>query len=128
MAKPARVVQEGSLTLADVMAETSGVKELVIRVGDKTGTIVYRDLSFWERNLALSAATEYYSDEAGNMRTRFHLESYYEECLKRMIEQAPFTINLITLRGMSREVGDQLVTIVPHPMDWAAKAEATKKE
>lgn len=126
--RPARVVNDGGLTLADVMAETSGVKELVIEVGSKTGRIVYRDLTFWERNLALSAATEYFADETGAMRTKFHLETYYEECLRHMIVQAPFPINTVTLRGMSREVGEQLLAIVPHPMDWAAKAEATKKE
>jgi len=125
--RPTRVVNEGGLTMADVMAETSGVKELVVEINGKTGTIVYRDLSFWARNLALSSATEYYADETGSLRTKFHIEVYYEECLKHMIVQAPFPISAMVLRGMSREAGDQLVQIVPHPQDWTVKAETAKK-
>jgi len=125
--RPAKVTNEGGITMADVMVDSAGVKELEITVNGKVGTVVYRELSYWEKNLALSAATEYYQDETGGLRSRFHLETYVEECLLKMIQQAPFPVNHMVLRGMRRVVGEQLATIIP-PANDGGPSDAAKKE
>jgi len=125
--RPAKVTSEGGITMADVVVDDANVKELTIEINGKTGTVVYKDLTYWEKNLALSAATEYYQDETGNLRSRFHIEVYVEECLKRMITQAPFPVNVLVLRKLRREVGEQLAVIIPSAVESGISA-ATKKE
>lgn len=120
------------LTAADVAEAASESKTALVTLGDKRAEITYRPLTWWERNRCISAATEYVveKDEKGRdtLKTRFHMETYYEEALRVMLQEAPFPINTVVLRNLPVELGIQLETLVPNPLDFQREVAAAKKE
>lgn len=120
------------LTAADVAQAASASQTATVTLGNKRAEITYRALTWWERNRCISAATEYVveKDEKGKdtLRTKFHVETYYEEALKVMIQLAPFPVNTVTLRNLPVELGQQLERLAPNPLDFQAEVTAAKKE
>ena len=120
------------LTAADVAQAASASQTAVVTLGNKRAELTYRPLTWWERNRCISTATEYYveQDEKGKdtLKTRFHMETYYEEALKVMLQIAPFPINTVALRNLPVELGQQLEKLVPNPLDSQSEVTAAKKE
>lgn len=118
----------GELTSADIAGASEIVKTTEIVYGDKKAEVTYTVLKWWDKNRCVSEATEYFVDDKGTLRTRFHLEVYYEEALKVILRAAPFPINRIGIRNLPIEIGRQLETLVPNPIDIQAEVAAVKKE
>jgi len=129
-AKKDKVWEE--LTSEDVAHAASESKTSLVTLGDKRAEVTYRPLTWWQRNRCISAATEYIveKDEKGKdtLKTRFHMETYYEEALKVMLQVAPFPVDTVALRNLPVELGAQLEVLVPNPINVDSTVEAAKKE
>jgi len=120
------------LTAEDVAQVASESKTEFVTLGNKRAEITYRPLTWWERNRCISAATEYYLEKTAKgtdtLKTKFHMETYYEEALKVMLQAVPFPIDTIGLRNLPVELGQQLEAFVPNPQDFQGEIDAAKKE
>jgi len=120
------------LTAADMTQAATESRTTTLTLGNKRAEITYRPLTWWERNRCISASTEYIVEKDAKgidtLKTRFHMETYYEEALKVMIQEAPFPATTIALRNLPVEIGRQLEALVPSALDFQSDVVAAKKE
>jgi len=120
------------LTAADIAQAASASQTALVTLGNKRAEITYRPLTWWERNRCISTATEYFVEKDGagkdTLKTRFHMETYYEEALRVMLQIAPFPVSTVVLRNLPVELGRQLEALVPNPLDFQSEVTAAKKE
>jgi len=82
----------------------------VIEHNGKVWRFKYRELTWAEKNRALSAAGSI--DE--NREAHFDLDKYQRMCLSKMLTETPFKEDItVALIKLDHEVGDQLAELVP---------------
>jgi len=98
-------------------------KELVITHNDKKWIFKYKDLSWKEKYDCVDAATSMNGDDFG-----FSLGKYYVIALSKMLTSSPISpITETTISKLDKNVGSQLLAIVPNPSDPSVIA-SVKKE
>ncbi len=88
-------------------------KELEIVHNGKKWIFKYRDLSWKEKYDCVDAATSLTGDDFG-----FSLGKYYIIALTKMLTSSPITpLTETTISKLDKDVGAQLLAIVPNPSD-----------
>lgn len=123
MARAKGKITAGTETM---MRAAQGEKTAILVVGGVEHTVRYRPLSYMEKTDCLSRATEYLEGPNGVPVMKFHLDLYQEECLLRMLLDAPFPITPNVLKELSIEVGEAVAALVPNP--YSAPTLELKKE
>ena len=90
-------------------------QELVIVHNNKTWVFKYRDLSWKEKYDGVDSAATMDGDDVG-----YSIGTYYIVALEKMLIDSPIKpITETTLSKLDKDVGAQLVSIVPAPADPA---------
>jgi len=85
-------------------------KEKAIRHNGKIWRFKYRELTWAEKNRAISAAGSIDENKVGH----FDVDKYNRVCLSKMLTETPFKEDLgIALIKLDPEVGNQLAELVP---------------
>jgi hypothetical protein len=107
---------DSQISIEELLVTTEPTREVEVRVDDERSfTVSLRRLSFVEKTACISSATDYETDERGQVKAVFHLDRYYVEALKRMIVKAPWPITSQMLQKLRPEIGQQLFSLVPPP-------------
>ena len=78
----------------------------------------YKDLSWGEKNQCIDEAQQWDTD-AG---FKFSVTKYYAAALTKMLTSAPIKpITETTLNQLDRHIGEQLIAIVPQPVEAAVE-------
>jgi len=97
--------------------------ELEIKHKGQTWAFKYKDLTWGDKNYCIDQAQVWEGDTF-----RFSVQKYYAAALTRMIISSPIRpITDLTLQKLDRAVGEQLIQIVPNPVEDAATLDEVKK-
>ena len=100
------------------------VKTLEIIFKGQKWVFTYRDLNWGDKNACVDQAQEWQGGEF-----RFSINRYYVKALAMMLIDTPIRpISETTLQKLDRRIGEQLVGIVPNPVEINEDVEVLKKE
>ena len=95
---------------------------LELRHQGKKWTFYYRDMTWGEKSECIDAAQVW-----GDGDFKFSIFRYYAMALQKMLVRSPVRpISETTLRRLSREIGEALISIVPAPVE-ESEVQAIKK-
>ncbi|MAE81671.1 MAG: hypothetical protein CMB80_02960 [Flammeovirgaceae bacterium] len=84
----------------------------------------YKDLNWGDKNSCVDQAQEW---EGGEFK--FSVNKYYVQALQKMLVDTPIRpITETTLAKLDRRIGEQLIAIVPNPVELPEEVEELKKE
>ena len=93
---------------------SSEEKSLEILHDGKKWIFKYRELTWGEKNLCIDEAQSW--DASGSFA--FSISKYYASALTRMLTHTPIRpITETTLNRLDRSIGEQLVALVPQPVE-----------
>jgi len=89
-------------------------KTIEVVHGGKRWIFKYKEMSWGEKNACVDAAQTWDQNNGFN----FSLSKYYAAALTRMLTETPIRpITETTLSKLDRAIGEQLVAIVPQPVE-----------
>jgi len=99
-------------------------KTLEIIFKGQKWVFTYKDLNWGDKNACVDQAQEWDSGEF-----KFSVNKYYVKALSLMLVDTPIRpITETTLAKLDRRIGEQLISIVPNPVETPQETEEIKKE
>ena len=104
-------------SIDELMVSSEPLQSLDINAGNGKGfTITYRTMSWLDKSACVAKATELYLNDDGEPQTRFHVDIYLREALKKLLVSFPYPISDKILNGLTPRIGIQLQAIIPAPL------------
>ena len=98
-------------------------KTLEIIFKGQKWVFTYKDLNWGDKNACVDQAQEW-----DNGEFKFSVNKYYVKALSLMLVDTPIRpITETTLAKLDRRIGEQLVAIVPNPVEMPGEVEDLKK-
>ena len=98
-------------------------KTLEIIFKGQKWVFTYKDLNWGDKNACVDQAQEWENGEF-----KFSVNKYYVKALSLMLVDTPIRpITETTLAKLDRRIGEQLVAIVPNPVEMPGEVEDLKK-
>ena len=98
-------------------------KTLEIIFKGQKWVFTYKDLTWGDKNACVDQAQEWENGEF-----KFSVNKYYVKALSLMLVDTPIRpITETTLAKLDRRIGEQLVAIVPNPVEMPGEVEDLKK-
>ena len=99
-------------------------KTLEIIFKGQKWVFTYKDLNWGDKNACVDQAQEWENGEF-----KFSVNKYYVKALSLMLVDTPIRpITETTLAKLDRRIGEQLISIVPNPVETPQETEEIKKE
>jgi len=99
-------------------------KTLEIIFKGQKWVFTYKDLNWGDKNSCVDQAQEW-----DNGEFKFSVNKYYVKALSLMLVDTPIRpITETTLAKLDRRIGEQLISIVPNPVEAPEEVEELKKE
>ena len=99
-------------------------KTLEIIFKGQKWVFTYKDLNWGDKNACVDQAQEW-----DNGEFKFSVNKYYVKALSLMLVDTPIRpITETTLAKLDRRIGEQLISIVPNPVETPQETEEIKKE
>ena len=99
-------------------------KTLEIIFKGQKWVFTYKDLTWGDKNACVAQAQEWENGEF-----KFSVNKYYVKALSLMLVDTPIRpITETTLAKLDRRIGEQLISIVPNPVETPQETEEIKKE
>ena len=99
-------------------------KTLEIIFKGQKWVFTYKDLNWGDKNACVDQAQEWENGEF-----KFSVNKYYVKALSLMLVDTPIRpITETTLAKLDRRIGEQLISIVPNPVETSQETEEIKKE
>ena len=99
-------------------------KTLEIIFKGQKWVFTYKDLNWCDKNACVDQAQEW-----DNGEFKFSVNKYYVKALSLMLVDTPIRpITETTLAKLDRRIGEQLISIVPNPVETSQETEEIKKE
>ena len=99
-------------------------KTLEIIFKGQKWVFTYKDLNWGDKNACVDQAQEWENGEF-----KFSVNKYYVKALSLMLVDTPIRpITETTLAKLDRRIGEQLISIVPNPVEAPEEVEELKKE
>ncbi|MQG81664.1 MAG: hypothetical protein FI692_07785 [SAR202 cluster bacterium] len=99
-------------------------KTLEIIFKGQKWVFTYKDLNWGDKNACVDQAQEW-----DNGEFKFSVNKYYVKALSLMLVDTPIRpITETTLAKLDRRIGEQLISIVPNPVETSQETEEIKKE
>ena len=99
-------------------------KTLEIIFKGQKWVFTYKDLNWGDKNACVDQAQEWENGEF-----KFSVNKYYVKALSLMLVDTPIRpITETTLSKLDRRIGEQLIAIVPNPVEMPEEVEELKKE
>ena len=126
------VMDEGTVGIGDFPVGTDSgslfaseeLKSLEIIFKNQKWVFTYKDLNWGDKNICVDQAQEWSDGEF-----KFSVNKYYVKALSMMLVDTPIRpITDITLSKLDRRIGEQLIAIVPNPVELPEEVEELKKE
>ena len=99
------------------------IKTLELIFKGQKWVFTYKDLTWGDKNMCVDQAQDWENGEF-----KFSVNKYYVKALSLMLVDTPIRpITETTLAKLDRRIGEQLVAIVPNPVEMPGEVEDLKK-
>jgi len=125
MVKETEVIEEGFPVGTDsgILFASEEIKTLEIIFKGQKWVFTYKDLTWGDKNACVDQAQEW-----DNGEFKFSVNTYYVKALSMMLVDTPIRpITETTLAKLDRRIGEQLIAIVPNPVEVPGEVEDLKK-
>ena len=125
MVKETEVIEEEIPVGTDsgLLFATEETKTLELIFKGQKWVFTYKDLTWGDKNTCVDQAQEW-----NNGEFTFSVNTYYVKALSLMFVDTPIRpITETTLAKLDRRIGEQLVAIVPNPVEMPGEVEDLKK-
>ena len=125
MVKETEVIEEEIPVGTDsgILFASEETKTLEIIFKGQKWVFTYKDLTWGDKNTCVDQAQEW-----NNGEFTFSVNTYYVKALSLMLVDTPIRpITETTLAKLDRRIGEQLVAIVPNPVEMPGEVEDLKK-
>ena len=125
MVKETEVIEEEIPVGTDsgILFASEETKTLEIIFKGQKWVFTYKDLTWGDKNTCVDQAQEW-----NNGEFTFSVNTYYVKALSLMLVDTPIRpITETTLSKLDRRIGEQLVAIVPNPVEMPGEVEDLKK-
>ena len=125
MVKETEVIEEEIPVGTDsgILFASEETKTLEIIFKGQKWVFTYKDLTWGDKNACVDQAQEW-----DNGEFKFSVNKYYVKALSLMLVDTPIRpITETTLAKLDRRIGEQLVAIVPNPVEMPGEVEDLKK-
>ena len=125
MVKETEVIEEEIPVGTDsgILFASEETKTLEIIFKGQKWVFTYKDLNWGDKNACVDQAQEWENGEF-----KFSVNKYYVKALSLMLVDTPIRpITETTLAKLDRRIGEQLVAIVPNPVEMPGEVEDLKK-
>ena len=126
MVKETEVIEEEIPVGTDsgILFASEETKTLEIIFKGQKWVFTYKDLTWGDKNTCVDQAQEW-----NNGEFTFSVNTYYVKALSLMLVDTPIRpITETTLSKLDRRIGEQLIAIVPNPVESTEEVEELKKE
>ena len=125
MVKETEVIEEEIPVGTDsgILFASEETKTLEIIFKGQKWVFTYKDLTWGDKNTCVDQAQEW-----NNGEFTFSVNTYYVKALSLMLVDTPIRpITETTLAKLDRRIGEQLIAIVPNPVEVPGEVEDLKK-
>ena len=125
MVKETEVIEEEIPVGTDsgILFASEETKTLEIIFKGQKWVFTYKDLTWGDKNMCVDQAQDWENGEF-----KFSVNKYYVKALSLMLVDTPIRpITETTLAKLDRRIGEQLVAIVPNPVEMPGEVEDLKK-
>ena len=125
MVKETEVIEEDFPVGTDsgILFASEETKTLEIIFKGQKWVFTYKDLTWGDKNACVDQAQEW-----DNGEFKFSVNTYYVKALSMMLVDTPIRpITETTLAKLDRRIGEQLIAIVPNPVEIPGEVEDLKK-
>jgi len=125
MVKETEVIEEEIPVGTDsgILFASEEIKTLEIIFKGQKWVFTYKDLTWGDKNACVDQAQEW-----DNGEFKFSVNTYYVKALSMMLVDTPIRpITETTLAKLDRRIGEQLIAIVPNPVEVPGEVEDLKK-
>ena len=125
MVKETEVIEEEIPVGTDsgILFASEETKTLEIIFKGQKWVFTYKDLTWGDKNACVDQAQEW-----DNGEFKFSVNKYYVKALSLMLVDTPIRpITETTLAKLDRRIGEQLIAIVPNPVEVPGEVEDLKK-
>ena len=125
MVKETEVIEEEIPVGTDsgILFASEETKTLEIIFKGQKWVFTYKDLTWGDKNTCVDQAQEW-----NNGEFTFSVNTYYVKALSLMVVDTPIRpITETTLAKLDRRIGEQLIAIVPNPVEVPGEVEDLKK-